>query len=133
MIPDYDDYLEMKSTLTFEEMTALHRQMLEEIGDDADAIGLYNGLVAAANSYSPIRASWLFWSKEERDAHNDTRTVNHDGVIAHLDSLAEYLRSKGKAAEWRDVIGYQEDAKVNRKRAGDFGCYIVFVDSISAR
>ncbi len=133
MIPDYDDYLEMKRVLTFEEMTELHRQMIAEIGEDTEAMELYDELVAAANSYSPIRASWLFWSKEERDAHNDTRTINHDGVIAGLDSLARYLRSQGKPAEWRDVIGYQEDAKVNRKRAGDFGCYLVFVDSVSAR
>ncbi len=133
MIPNYDDYLEMKSALTFEEMADLHRQMINEIGDDEAAIELYNDLVAAANNYSPIRAGWLTWSREERDAHNDTRTINHDAVIVSLDALARYLRSKGKAAEWRDTIGYQEDAKVNRKRAGDFGCYIVFIDSLSAR
>ncbi len=133
MIPSYDDYLEAKEPLTFEEMTELHRQMIEEIGEDAKATELYNELVAAANNYSPIRAGWLFWPKEERAGYNDKRTVNHDGVIAHLDSLAGYLRSQGRSAAWRDTIGYQEDAKVNRKRAGDFGCYIVFINSINAR
>ena len=40
---------------------------------------------------------------------------------------------QGKTAAWRDTLGFEEDDKYNRKRLGDFACYIVFINSISAR
>lgn len=30
-------------------------------------------------------------------------------------------------------LGYEEDDKYYRKRMGDFGCYTVFINSISSR
>ena len=34
---------------------------------------------------------------------------------------------------WRKEIGFEAEDKVNRKRCGDFGCYIAFINSINAR
>ena len=61
------------------------------------------------------------------------RTSIHDSVIIHFNMLARYLRMQGKKAEWRDRLGYEEDNKFYRKAIGDFGCYIVFVNSICSR
>ena len=47
--------------------------------------------------------------------------------------LARYLRMQGKKAEWRDKLGNDEENRYYRKTIGDFGCYIVFVNSICAR
>ena len=56
---------------------------------------------------------------EDRQKHDD-RTVMHDSVIHSLDELAAYTKEHGKEAKWRDELGYQ------RKRIGDFACYVFF-------
>ena len=40
---------------------------------------------------------------------------------------------QGKAALWRDKLGYEEYDKLNRKRIGDMGCYLAFIHAINAR
>jgi hypothetical protein len=47
--------------------------------------------------------------------------------------MARYLKTQGKNTEWRDALGYEEDDKYFRKTIGDFGCYIVFINSLCAR
>ena len=41
MIGTYEEYLKEPKSLTVEEMQALHRALLEELGDDEDAWDLY--------------------------------------------------------------------------------------------
>lgn len=57
MITTYEDYLALPMSLSFGEMADLHRQIVEEAGQDADALALYNGLLAAAVKYSGSRAN----------------------------------------------------------------------------
>lgn len=61
------------------------------------------------------------------------RTSHHNSVIIRFNMLARYLRMQGKKAEWRDKLGNDEENRYYRKTIGDFGCYIVFVNSICAR
>ena len=39
----------------------------------------------------------------------------------------------GKKAAWRDQLGNDEDNRYYQKTIGDFGCYIIFVNSICTR
>ncbi len=133
MIMTYEGYLPQARSLSFEEMTALHEDMIAEIGDDEEAVELYDELVEAAVSYSPYRAKWRLWDTGEKADNSDGRTDHHNMVIIKCDQLARYLRSQGKAAEWRETLGYEEDDRKLRKRIGDFACYIVFIESINAR
>lgn len=41
----YKDYLPMEKSLPFEEMTKIHQQMMDEIGNDEDALELYEELI----------------------------------------------------------------------------------------
>lgn len=41
--------------------------------------------------------------------------------------------SQRMTASWRDELGYTEEDPGNRKRIGDFGCYLVFVNCVNRR
>lgn len=87
----------------------------------------------AARKYAEIRALWTGLSREEKMDIDPLRTSHHDSLITHFNMLARCLRMQGKKAAWRDQLGYEEDDRFNRKAIGDFGCYIVFVNSLCAR
>ena len=129
----YSEYLEKPKHLTVEQMESIHRQMLEELGDDVEANEIYDELVEKATKYASFRAEWCLWSREMRMERDDSRTSCHNSLIVSFNMLSRYLRMNGKKAAWRDELGYEEDDKYNRKAIGDFACYVVFVNSINAR
>lgn len=133
MIFQYKDYLKENRSLTVDQMIKIHGELIEEIGTDSDALELYDELIAAAASYAEMRAGWFQMSRAERMDKDSLRTSYHNSVIIHFNMLSRYLKMQGKTAEWRDELGYEEDDGYNRKRIGDFACYIVFVNSICAR
>lgn len=133
MISTYEEYLPMEKSLSIEDMVQLHKDMVSEIGNDSDSLELYDELVETATRYAAFRAKWSLLSKEEKMDTDSSRSSCHNSLIVKFNQLARYLKMQGKMAEWRDVLGYEEDDKYYRKRIGDFGCYIVFINSISSR
>lgn len=133
MITTYEEYIKLPKAQPFEQMQAIHKQIVLEVGNDPDALGLYDDFIKVATRYAAIRANWLLLSREEKLDQDSGRTSCHDSVITHLNMLARYLKQQGKTAAWRDELGYEEDGSYNRKAIGDFACYLVFVNSINAR
>ena len=133
MITTYEEYLQGPKSLTLETMQDLHRQMIEEITGDDDAEEIYDELIAQATRYASFRANWYVWDRETRMDKDDNRTSCHNSLIIKFNMLGRYLKMQGKAAAWRDALGYEEDDRYNRKTIGDFACYLVFVNSINAR
>lgn len=133
MITTYEEYIKLPKAQPFEQMQAIHKQIVLEVGNDPDALGLYDDFIKVATRYAVIRANWLLLSREEKLNQDSGRTSCHDSVITHLNMLARYLKQQGKTAAWRDELGYEEDGSYNRKAIGDFACYLVFVNSINAR
>lgn len=129
----FENYLNEPYTLSFEQMQNLHREILEEIEADYEACELYSDLVSIVTKYAAMRAEWQQMTREEKMDQDSLRTSYHDSVIVHFNMLARYLRMQGKKAQWRDLLGQEEDNKYCRKTIGDFGCYIVFVNSICSR
>ena len=129
----YDEYLKSKRSLSFEEALNLHRQMLEEIGTDDTAVELYKSLSSKASRYSGFRSEWITLSKEQKADRDSSRTSCHDSMIVEFNKLSRYLRSIGKAAGWRDMLGEEKDDPYNRKRIGDFGCFIALINALNAR
>jgi len=129
----YEEYLPQPKSLSLEEMAKLHQEMLSEIGSDEDALELYEELVITANKYSVFRSNWCVWSRDEKADKDSSRTACHNSLIVKFNQLARFLNMQGKAAAWRDALGYEDEDRYNRKRIGDFACYIVFVNSINAR
>lgn len=133
MITTYAEYLEKPSVLTFEDMNRIHEALLSGVRAMEDGEEAYDKLVRAGTNYIDTRAGWKLMPKPVRSERNDERTARHNAVIIALDELAEKMKEKGLDTAWRDEIGYEETDKVNRKRCGDFGCYIAFINSINAR
>ena len=133
MVCTYEEYLKQPKAITFGKMQIFHAEMLAEIGADVDALELYDELIKIATRYAAIRANWLLLSREEKSEQDSGRTSCHNSVITHFNMLARYLKQQGKAAAWRDKLGYEEDDLYNRKAVGDFACYLAFVNGINAR
>ena len=133
MVCTYDEYLKQPKAITFGKMQIFHAEMLAEIGADTEALELYDELMKVATRYAAIRANWLLLSREEKSEQDSGRTSCHNSVITHFNMLVRYLKRQGKAAAWRDELGYEEDDPNNRKAIGDFACYLAFVNVINAR
>lgn len=122
----YEDYRTMPGSLAFGEMSALHKEILDDAKFDADSADLFKNVFAAAVKYSQSRAGWPLWDGAKRQ-EDYTRTSRHNQVIDSLNILARYLKMQGKPASWRDALGD------DRKQIGDFACYLVFIGSLNAR
>ena len=133
MFDTYEDYLQEPAAMTLEEMRRIHGDMLQEVIPDEDAWELYQEVLEKALSYSQIRAQWVTWDKERKRDEDEGRTLRHNSVIIKFNQLARYLRMQGKPAHWRDELGYEEDDRINRKRIGDFACYLIFVNGLNGR
>lgn len=133
MINSYKEYLTTVKALSIEQMQQIHERMIEEVSSDADAMELYDELIAVATRYAEMRAKWLLMEREEKMEKDSLRTSYHNSVILHFNMLARYLKSQGKDVVWRDMLGYEEEDGYNRKSIGDFACYLVFLNSINAR
>ena len=129
----YGEYLKKEKVLTLEEELAIHNEIIKEIGTDPDALELYDELVLKSIEYSAIRAKWTLMNTEEKMDMDESRTNKHNSLIVKFNQLARYLKMKGMPAIWRDLLGYEEEDKINRKRIGDMGCFIAFVHGINAR
>lgn len=114
-------------------MQLLALEISEEIGSNPDAIEAFDELIEIATRYAFFRSNWLLWDRETKMDNDASRTSCHDALIIHFNILARYLKANHKDAAWRDVLGYEEDDPNNRKRIGDFACYLVFINSIHAR
>ena len=133
MITTYEEYLHTERSLTLEKMQDIHSKMISDIGTDADAIEIYGELMDTVTKYAAIRTEWPLLNREEKTGRDSRRTSCHDSVIVKFNMLARYARMQGKDANWRDCLGYEEDNPYNRKRIGDFACYLAFVNALNTR
>lgn len=129
----YEEYLQMPKSLPFNEMQELHKQILSAVGTDTEAKELYEELIGASITYASIRTQWLTLNREEKASTDSRRSSTHDNVITHINVLARYLDMQGKETAWRDALGDEKEDPNYRKRIGDFGCYLVFVNALAAR
>ena len=132
MICTYDNYKGVDKEIDFETCLKLHQEIAEEAAGDPDAEELYDDMIASAIDYAGMRAQWTIKDNDWRSSHDDKRTAYHDDLSASINILARYLKKIGKAAAWRDVLGYDEKG-LDRKRIGDFGCFLVFIHGINGR
>lgn len=133
MLITYSEYLEKQKCISLEKMQSIHNQMVDEIGEDPDALEIYDELMGKATQYAAYRAEWFIWDRATRMERDASRSSCHNSLIVKFNMLAKYLKMHGKTAAWRDELGYEEDDRYNRKAIGDFACYLVFVNSINAR
>ena len=133
MIATYKDYLPQIHSIDFETCLKVHNMMVEEIGDDEDAIELYNEIIEKSIEYTSIRAYWTIKDREWKMDNDPARTAKHDSIIIKYNQLARYLKMNGKSAEWRDILGYVEDERKIRKRIGDMSNFLTYIHALNGR
>ena len=133
MFDSFEKYSGMWNPLTLEEFLEIHEGMLKSSEGDEDAAEILEELLQAAFTYADIRAKWSLMSREEKMEIDETRTMKHDALIVKFNKLARYQKMQGRDISWRERLGYTEDEPANRRRIGDFACWLAFTAGICAR
>lgn len=126
----YEEYRKNYDSLSLEEMEAIVVSIQEVVHSHIeDCAELYDDVVCGAVKYANERAKWNteydICTRMEKDR---TRTALHDGFISDLNILTRYV-----SKEYGCDISWMEKLQNNRKRVGDFACYIAFVYGLNAR
>lgn len=67
MITTYDEYVSTPKALTIQQMQQIHAEIVSNIGNDEDALEIYDELLQKANEYCAIRAEWILMDKEKKE------------------------------------------------------------------
>ena len=122
----YENYLTQPNPLPFEEAMEIYEAILQNSPEDDEEFEEFWELALSAMTvYADLRANWKQIRKGQRD--NDGRTRKHDNVIHTLNLLSGMMEQRGLDVSWRKQLGDQ------RKRIGDFACYIAMLYDLSAR
>ncbi|MBP5744982.1 MAG: hypothetical protein J6W58_01615, partial [Lachnospiraceae bacterium] len=70
---------------------------------------------------------WEFMDYQERIDADPSRTRMHDTVIDSIEILARLANKEGMDISWRDDLGNE------RKRLGDFACFVTYITGILNR
>lgn len=116
----------MNHILQYQEALEIYKTMDENLDrHDADIVDLYNRLIEKAVRYAHIRAEWNTLSREEKLERDSSRTAAHDSFISSINIIA---RSEGEIGlQWRECL------TDDRKRIGDFACYLALFRAIDSR
>ena len=128
---DYNEYSKKNDSITMGQAAEIYQRICDSLDpNDEDGKEIFDEYIAAAIKYAAIRAGWNLLSREEKADTDANRTACHNKVIFHLNILSRYLASKGKDISWCDELG---DENENRKKIGDFACYVALMEGLDAR
>lgn len=124
----YDDFTHEIGHLSFEDCQDIHKQLLQDADQsDQEFQDYWNQFIKACVDYTQSRGEWLTLTKEGRQEHDSYRTTKHEKVIFNLKIIKALIEEKSGNISWYDRF------KEDRKRIGDFACYITYVYAINAR
>lgn len=116
----------MNNTLQYQEALEIYKTMDENLDrKDEDILALYNGLIEKAIRYAHIRAQWKTLSREQKMEKDDSRSSAHNAFISSVNIIARTEGSIG--SQWKERL------TDDRKRIGDFACYIALFYGLDAR
>ena len=115
------------AALTMEEALSIYQAIIDAHNNrDEDAVYLLDNLIRKSVRYANIRAEWDLKSREEKMEEDSGRTIAHDVLISAVNMIARYQKEEG--SKWLELLG-----KDDRKRIGDFGCYIALFQGLRSR
>ena len=84
-------------------------------------------LFKCAVRYAAFRARWYTSPLEERKEMNQARRTAHDRFIDACNILSRNMKKLGEDNKWREELG------TDRKKIGDFACYLTAILGVRAR
>lgn len=124
---NYNSFLNEKDALSFEQCGKIHQTILDGLGSDEEIIEIWQEFLKASMDYAYTRSLWLLWERSTRQEKDSGRTAQHEKVIYNIKLLRRYMEHAGQDV---DCLKEIED---NRKRIGDFACYIAYIYAVNAR
>lgn len=116
----------MTNILTYMEAKEIYTTITGNLDrTDEDIVGLYHDMISRAIRYAHIRAGWNALSREQKLEQDASRTSAHDAFIMSVNIISRTQGGIGEA--WRTRLSD------DRKRIGDFACYIALFEGIGAR
>lgn len=88
---------------------------------------LHEDLLRSAIRYATVRTEFSLMSSEEKREADVSRTRLHNAFIANCDIHARAMNKAGEVCNWRERLGS------DRKRIGDFACWMVLFFGLSTR
>ena len=127
----YEEYLDHKAghILTMEDALSIYTRMADAIAKcEHDAKKeLWDDFIVRSFKYTLVRCKWEFMEYQERIDADPGRTRMHDSLIDSIEILARLAAKEGMDTSWRDDLGNE------RKRLGDFACFVSYITGISNR
>ena len=127
MYTTYKEYLKQETSLPFEEAMQIWNQIAEQGEADAACRELIDRFLKCAVDYVRIRNGWNQKSLAEKGQADAERTCCHNLVISAKNKLSVYMYEHKLGNDWDDWLGEE------RKRIGDFACYVVLLQGLEAR
>ena len=131
MVNTYEFYLEHPAgnILTIEDAMSIYSEMVACYKKCSleDKLDCWNDFLKRAAEYTYVRNKWELMSREERMEADAGRTMTHDGFITSVNVLARIAEKEGIDNSWRTKLGDE------RKRIGDFACFVSYITGISNR
>lgn len=128
MTNTYEEFLNNETALGFETANKIYLQILAgKEKKDGGYEELLDTLIKRAYDYGIIRSRWHFLSLQECLEIDEYRTQCHDLFIAAKNKLSKYMYMHGMGNDWDDLLGEE------RKRIGDFACFLCYVHALNAR
>lgn len=124
----YNDFKNEKGIISFSEAGQLYSSLLNSSNQlDKEFQEEWTTFVLLCVEYASARGKWLTLLREEKLANDEARTVAHNKVIYQLKLLKGLANEQGNQVPWFDK--FNDD----RKRIGDFACYVAYVYALNAR
>ena len=116
------------NVLSYEESKRIFGDILSaDSGKDRELSDLIQLMISRAIKYSEERMNWSQMTKQEQIAADENRSRIHDLFIISVTKLSEYMYKNKYGNRWEDLLGS------DRKRIGDFACYLAYTAAINER
>ena len=128
----YETFSDKSNVLSFETAGKIYSELvgLVEIGGP-ELQKYWSDFLHAAVTYAARRASWLLLSREQKVATDDQRTAEHDAVLYSIAVIRGTIAQQGLPLDWYHRLIF--DNVQERKRVGDFACYVAYIYGVNAR
>ncbi len=127
----YEKYLADagNSALTMEDALEIYNELIASVAvcKVEDKMDFYDEMIKKACAYAKIRNDWEYMTREMKIDADQGRTMKHNSFIDSVNILNRLITNDGVSSNWREKLGDE------RKRIGDFACFIAFITGISNR
>lgn len=131
----YDKCLERNpDVLTVDEAFSIYEDMYKCILECSaeEKKEFFDDFLSKAIQYAHLRANWELMDRETRMNEDEGRILLHNSVITSINVLKRLCDIDNIDTSWRDKLGSEREG-TERKRIGDFACFMAYITGVRNR